>query len=123
MSKRTSSSKDFVWDLEEWETFDFLVRRFDVRAAKRVIVAKPRKIVQVKVHDLEGLLNWIGIHKSARTEPDLDFPIILATIRVEGKNSHLPIDGWHRISVASRNGVPTLPAVILTKKETDGIMR
>lgn len=95
---------------------------YDVSAAKEIIATKPRKIVTFQVRDWRGLA-WImefsGNHRPD-AECDLSFPCILA--HAAGK-AYLPIDGWHRIKKAIAEGIESLPAVRLTKKETKLVER
>lgn len=59
----------------------------------------------------------------ARTKSDLSVPVIVADIRVkqDGEPAHMLIDGTHRLRRAFLEGVLTLPAYVLTFKESRAI--
>lgn len=128
------NSSQYEWKSSQ-EYFTFLCSRFDINKAKNIIRAKPRKIVNMglsgvaayvprktSIENEDGTKSLVmGIRidweKIDAVEPviDLSFPVIVATI---GKNNYFPIDGWHRIAMAVDKGIQSLPAVILTEKET-----
>ena len=52
---------------------------------------------------------------------DLNDPIILISTQHEDEISNFPIDGWHRIGKALKEGIEELPAYLLTLEETNKI--
>ena len=131
MTSKTMSS-DFTWNDTE-ESFCFLHKSWDVQAAKAIIRDKPREVGMVLVSDLEPFLAKSTHTPSGGTriragitldldlaDPsiDLSMPLIGAITK---QGNALPIDGWHRVARAVRDGVDTLPIVFLTKAESRGI--
>ncbi len=107
------------------ETFHFLAHGWDVQAAKRLLLKKPREVEEMDIEGLRPFLpkNGFGgvLVDRARVESgegiDLDVPIILGEV----KSSHLPLDGWHRIARALHLGLKTVPCVVLTLRETSSV--
>jgi hypothetical protein len=107
------------------ETFSFLSAVFDVAEAKRVLTEKAHKVGYM---GLEGILHLVGEPGKMtvgisvdwdriQSSPEIDMavPVILAWTKA---GSLLPIDGWHRIAKAKLQGLSSLPAVVLNKKES-----
>lgn len=120
------TSAGIAWRTKEYESFCFLGAHFDVRAAKRIIVASPRSIVTVKVEQAAAFLGAIRIDEALVAAADTEVPIIIATLVSKRKlepECFLPIDGWHRIRRASDLGMEVIPAVLLTGDETARIRR
>jgi len=119
-------SNEVQWNTTENETFRFLRSAWDVRKAKELIAAKPRKVDEMSISgpaELVGspvgptfvmgiTVNW---SRCESHEVNMDVPVILAR-RKDG--THMPIDGWHRIAKAKMTGRTTLPCVVLTRKES-----
>lgn len=123
----------------EWrptgEVFEFAWLRFDVDAAKRIIVAAPRELVQF---DVTTFVEWLGLlpirrmihgqltirgvmvdwQEADMDDVDLAVPIITAQLC----DSVIPIDGWRRIAKATLLGVPELAQVLMTRAETVEVM-
>lgn len=128
-----TTSADFEWKVE-FEEFHFAMSCFDVAKAKELIRSKRAR--KVGMMDISGVVDLVGsppkdgVHtltalgvgvdweKVATDEVDMDFPVIL----VPWRDSHLPIDGWHRIAKGKVTGRETLPYVILTKAEAKMIL-
>jgi len=130
------SSDQFDWH-DKYEIFDFVMRRFDVNMARKIIRdSTPRPIGNMQLSGLVNLvkrpttnedgsmtmtmgmgIDWARID-SLEPNFDLSFPVIVADI----KGQILPIDGWHRIAKAVDSGITVLPAVLLTKEETQKVM-
>lgn len=116
-----ATSKDFSWDTETEEFFQFVCRAWDVREAKKLIASKKaRPIHTIPVADLKGLVGEpdklslaIRVDWEAAKTADVTIPIILAQ-----DAACIPIDGYHRIARAILDGLTELPAVVLTKAET-----
>jgi hypothetical protein len=100
------------WDIEREETFDFLGITFDVREARRILKATPRKNRSLEVSKYQALLEMIAGFTPA-SEINLEVPVICLAV---GRGS-FPIDGWNRILEATRQGRATLPCVRLTEAE------
>lgn len=128
MSKKKPSSASVIWKFQV-ERFQFAFDVWDVNHAKQIIEGKARPILELELAPLRRyvgapgkiMLLGVGIDwKKAQSEAvDLATPIIMAY----GKDKFLPIDGWHRIAKALLQGLKTLPAVKLTKIESELIHR
>jgi len=133
--KAQENSDKFEWHYDASEIFEFVMRRYDIREAKKIIQEKPRKIHNMSLEGLKSMIPkrpkpieggrfemhpGIGVNwgKIDTEEINLNFPVIVATRK---DNSLLPIDGWHRMAKAMDKGITSLPAVLLTKKETKQI--
>ncbi len=129
----TASSRKYEWDVTSGEVFTFFGGSWDVRGAKRLIVAKPRRIGVIRVQDVLSFLpdppnsgivrtvsvavalNWTRVYGP---DVDLTVPILVAKM---GK-SRLPIDGWHRLTRARWLQFDGLPCVTLTDEETEAVL-
>lgn len=112
------SSREVTWHTEAEERYTFLTAGWDVRAAKRLIVAKPRP---VKTLSLEGTAGLAAQHNGESPDPttvDLAVPLVVVTTPA---GHALPIDGWNRIRKALAEGRTELPAVFLTKAESQRV--
>jgi len=118
---KVKASAQFEWFLEQDERFDFFNMSFDVKLAKQAIHKRPRDVQPFAIDSSVPMCERIGVSPTASLEGvDLAVPVIIATLP---KGSLLPIDGWHRIAKAGRDGLTDLPCVVLTKQETARIMR
>ncbi|WP_440063885.1 hypothetical protein [Streptosporangium sp. OZ121] len=95
------------------EEFYYLAYAWDVTTAK-AFAAGREPTGNLVVKEWAGILSTIEVDKDAAATVDLGEPIIVVPIDDAG---HFPIDGWHRITRALRDGVPELKAVILTADE------
>jgi len=132
MREQKPTSETVVWS-DEHEIFQFVTKCFDVRAAKRIIREKPRKIETAVISGLRDLVNrpkkgsitmgiaidWERIDRDPEGEIRCTVPIILIT---EKDGGTMPIDGWHRIAKALDSGLTSLPAVCLNKTESKKCM-
>lgn len=123
-------SSEFEWKIDLEEDFYFLARRWDVSKAKRMIVDKPREVVNA---NLDGIAKFVKRPKDGQItlgvtiewskidekpeEFDCDFPSILITTS-EGT---FPIDGWHRFAKGIEEGRTVFPCVILDEAETKDV--
>ena len=108
-------SSSFRWDTETAEEFWIFNQGYDVRAAKRLIVARPRVVEALSLEGLKGLSGrTTGMNPDADSV-DLRFPVLVATTP---RGLLLPIDGWNRIRKAFREDLTEVPAVILNASET-----
>lgn len=132
--KRKPNTADFEWRLEEnddpnkGECYSIFGLFFNVSAAKRILVEKPRPLVMV---DLSGIASWVkrpeeGVmnmghvidwSKVDAEEINVEFPLIVATL----KEGPWLIDGWHRLAKGTENGQTVFPVGLLNKKETKSI--
>lgn len=122
-------SSTFEWKLlpgkdgeDEEENFEAGLYEFNITEAKKLIRATPRPLTEVEIGSYVALLELIvslGPPIKGRTY-DLAFPLIVGTL---GNGGLLLLDGWHRVARANKQGLKTLPAVILTKYETSMIKR
>lgn len=113
-----------TWNPEP-ETFSFFSAYFDVAEAKRVLAEKSHKVGELAIADVAkwvgepgkmvaGIaVDWDRVQSDATI--DLSVPVIFAWTKA---GSLFPIDGWHRIARAKLQGVSSLPAVMLNKKES-----
>lgn len=106
------------------EFFLFMFATFDVREAKRLITANPRAPEMVRTSVLRPFLVHDGGHvivddDRVESDPmiDVSVPLIVATL----DTSCLPIDGWHRVAKAIVEGIDELPALYLTREETEQV--
>lgn len=96
------------------ETFTFGAWRYNIDLAKEE-AARPRaKVTTFSTQVAAKLIGFIRINADHAKTVDLTCPILIATIRVDGKDWSLPIDGYHRIQRALDEGVHTLPAIVLS---------
>jgi len=102
------------------EEFEFDGDTYDVSAAKKLLKDKNRRVVNIATDALKRMAPTVSIskRKALRPEIDLAVPIIVAIRR----GRKLPIDGWHRIYKALKNGIKTLPAQILTVEESREVL-
>jgi len=106
-------------DTEE-ETFEYGTRRFDIQKAKEIIRSAPREIRRVDPAGIPGAGRQ-GIAVDAKTvaAADTSKPILMAT--VDGES--FPIDGWHRLTRAQKDGLAEIGAVYLTEAETRAVLK
>jgi hypothetical protein len=107
------------------ETFYYGRRSFDVRKAKRYIAMNSVEVSQFNVEDarsnVENDLIATDLNRKG-LEVDLSVPIIVASIENWDKSvGRLPIDGWHRIAYALKEGIAALPMYLLSVEETKQI--
>lgn len=117
------------WRMSEaGEHFDSIAGVFDIDAAKRILIKKPRAIEQLTiaqvrdlVHPRTGIhafrvpIDWERIDTDATI--DLSVPVIIADLGP----TCFPIDGWHRIAKAVDQGLESIPCVVLTTRETKAV--
>lgn len=123
-------SDHFNWILQD-EGFKYFGTTWDVGKAKRLIKAKPRKVLTLSTTQEAGLIYYEGskneipffsifVDKYKAEEVDIQFPLIV--IQRENVESFCVeftiIDGWHRIHKASTQNIFQLPAVFLSINET-----
>ncbi|UBU16614.1 hypothetical protein [Nonomuraea gerenzanensis] len=94
------------------EVFRFGFYAWNITAALRIV--EGREPDRVNVKEAATLLWLIYVNESHAATVDLAQPVLLAPFAGAG---HIPIDGWHRIWKARREGVETLPALALTPEE------
>lgn len=111
-------------NLNDPETFYYRASSFDVRQAKRIIHENPREKIQYDVNKVSYYLESgaISINEEIVEKADMSIPLIIVSSKGPNGVSYFPIDGWHRIARAIKEGVPTLPAYVLTLEETRKIM-
>jgi len=112
----------------EGEVYQFVVTTFDIDTALKIIGDREPAMIDIK--GIVGALPFNRIDKEHAATVDLTKPLLIADIastdkeaRAKGDPVYMPIDGWHRIYKAHNTGVTELPAVFLTREETDHIMR
>jgi hypothetical protein len=111
----------------EGEVYCFLTTRFDVEVALQIVEGREPVVIDIK--SAVSALVFNAINKKHAETVDLTKPLLIADIasiddkaREEGRPCYIPIDGWHRIWKAHRDGITELPAVFLTRDETDHIV-
>jgi hypothetical protein len=108
-------SNAFHWDTETEEEFWILGRGYDVRAAKRILVARPRVVERMALEGLNGLAGrTLGMNPDS-SAVDLRLPILVVTTP---SGNLLPIDGWNRIRKALASNAEDVPAVFFNAAET-----
>jgi hypothetical protein len=120
--RRPTAMQTHELDTTTPELFEFMFASFDVREAKRLITAKPRETEMVRTDVLRAFLGPRGItvdRKRVKADPliDVSVPLIVATL----DTSCLPIDGWHRVAKAIAEGIEEIPALYLTREETEQV--
>jgi len=122
-----ANSTDVPW-YETTEHFVLMGRSFDVNLAKKIVKTKARAISELPTKDVAPWLrkpgsfaimgitvDWTDV---SRANIDLTIPVLIANLT----SGLLPIDGWHRISLAVEQQLETLPCILLTKTETKTIL-
>lgn len=95
---------------------------FDVNIAKDILIQTARPNSLVKMADLKSLAGFISTEETDK-EINLNVPLIIAQFTTaDGHQQVLPIDGWHRIKKAIKDGLETLPCVVLTARETKRVI-
>ncbi|MFD8529473.1 hypothetical protein ACFV0L_18835 [Streptosporangium canum] len=94
------------------EVFHFGPYAWNITAAERVVEGREPDCITVE--RAAALLFLVYIDEAHAATVDLTKPLILAPFADTG---NIPIDGWHRIWKAQREGVETLPACALTPEE------
>lgn len=122
-------SDQFDWKPTR-ETYSFLWAAWDVAAAKRIIIAKPREVINIKLSALKhyverpapdaktiNLGHRIHWDKIDNGEINLNFPLIGVTL----KEGPWIIDGWHRMALGFEQGQEIFQVVLLNQKESDRV--
>ncbi|MFG3438394.1 hypothetical protein ACGF0J_14215 [Nonomuraea sp. NPDC047897] len=94
------------------EVFHFGPYAWNITAAERIV--EGREPDYIRVGKVAALLWLVHVNEDYAATVDLAKPLILAPFADVG---NIPIDGWHRIWKARREGVETLPAHALTADE------
>lgn len=132
---------DTVSAAAEPEEFHFLRWGFDITALRHTLKNSRTKPQHTRVHisDVAGLIEadpvslsegsrivpLIGVEvvwshvdelheKHLRGEPLLESPVFVAPM---GQIGSLVVDGWHRLALARRLGIKTLPAVLFSRRQ------
>ena len=116
--KDATNSGQIEWQTDRNEEFVILGSRFDVQAAKKLIVAKPREIIPIDINSLAFCARWVATFWRIKVESDLSVPLIMAVLG----GGYLLIDGYHRLHRAQDKKVGSLPTVRLTPDETRSIL-
>lgn len=115
---------------ERQEQFYFLRWGWDIVKARYLIAQTPHEVRGFPATEWAGRYGLDGadaaaglIHVTdARARVvDLTIPLIVGTAAVGGHTGHLLLDGWHRCRRAVLEGIPTLPAYLLSLDETAAI--
>lgn len=103
------------------EHFHLLGSTWDVGKAWDILEAKPRAPKTIDTEPLKWFAPLIKTDPKTVTKADLTVPIIVAIVKMKKGRGAIPIDGWHRITRALKEGLTELPAYVLTAKETDKV--
>ena len=111
------------------ETFNILGMVFDVDLGKHLAENLPLDKITV-----DAWTSWLstktdtgftlGVHTNEAylDNVDLDKPILLALVEFpSGAISPMIIDGWHRLARAERDDVDSLPARMLSSKDSQRV--
>ena len=110
--KQPSTKFDFY---DTGETFEIGGRQFSVDAAKERIRNRPRDVEDFDISQVaEPGIQGIRVTKKGVENADINMPVIMGT----EKGQPFPVDGWHRIARAKREGVDHIKKIVLTEKET-----
>ena len=129
------NSSEVEWLYDTDEMFEFVMSRYDVRKAKEIIHNNPRGVANMRLTGMTSIIPKRHVKRDngqftmspgigvdwGRIDTeiiDITTPVIVATAK---NGSLLPIDGWHRIAKAMDQGIEVLPAVLLTREETQQI--
>lgn len=102
---------------------------FDVDAALHIIRRNPRGSTFIDVDQFAESIGLNAPHTEYQTddvyatrEADISDPVLLVTLPSSGGGeSHLMIDGYHRLRGAVIKGVREIPAYVLSAQETRSI--
>jgi hypothetical protein len=110
-------------DLTKIEEFYYGMGTWDVREAKRILYQNPRPKTTFPVESVKHYVESgkIAITPKIMKMANLSIPLILISTKYNDEVSNFPIDGWHRIAKALKEGVKELPAYLLTLEETESI--
>ena len=115
-------SNEYSWDLKRLEQTQEVLERFDIRAAKELLVKEPRRVELVRItSEVEGFFRVILKEVRLRdntdwTQIDIGLPVIFG---MESETGRLfTIDGRHRLARALELKVEWLPIITLTAEET-----
>lgn len=103
--------------MPEREAFHLGAWVFDVTRALEITITTPATTIAVDL--IRPIAGLIWVNPSAVSRADMSRPILLAY--VPEMDGYLPIDGWHRIHRAIRDGIRELPAVRLTKQQSESV--
>lgn len=119
--------------------FEFYGDAYNLWEAADIIRRSPRTPIQVDIATWHPLLrkprarkhhlsigvsvDWNRIDGLVEDEYpiDLSVPLFVATVSVKYRQ-YLVFDGWHRIGLAWRRGIPSLPGYLFTATETRRIV-
>ncbi len=117
-------SSQVRWDTRTRDEFCFFHLDFDVRAAKKLLAAVPRKVTLVPITEYRALSRFIVLLKERPVYRPVDLAVPMIIVRnrmvLEGhrRTAQLIIDGWHRMDDGFRSKMTHLPAVFLTLAES-----
>ena len=123
--RNPKSSAEFAWDLEREEVFmDPLGGgSYDIREAKRIIVATPREVKQWPTTG--GYLDYLqDAVEGAKQKPGIDPALVddeLPLIATSERDGGIIIDGHHRLKKRLDRRATNVPVVILTGEETERV--
>jgi hypothetical protein len=103
------------------EIFLLYGHEWDVEYAKEILRDNPRQPVRFNPEAVRYLAKGISTYSDIMEFANPSHPVILITTNYGGELSHLPIDGWHRIKKALKQGIKALPAYVLTLEESQAI--
>lgn len=115
------STGDLLFQKQEPQYEDFRWGRyhFDItKAIEKFGNKKPEMIEPTPA--MKPPFTYVDKRHAATT--DLSKPIIFATIEINGSLASILIDGNHRLEKALTENVKEIPAIILSKDETDSIL-
>ena len=95
------------WRVQPDDTFIFCGALIDIGKAKEIIRDKPRDIFEIPIGDFASLAETLG----KEIETDFTIPIIVSGLMV--------IDEWARIRQAIRQGMKSLPGVLISESELE----
>lgn len=102
------------WHLNTYETFWLDGYYWDVTTAKEIASKKNKRVRKTQIAPFAEILPQLKMYRAQRYI-DLDIPILI----VPHNGLDLPIDGWHRIRKALRNGITELPCIKFSSTEAN----
>lgn len=136
----TKTSNQFDWHVGKPEFFNLMGHQWDVREAKKIVKEKALEVHTIDVDvwckflrpyasdlvetDGKGrriIHMGVSVEWAVAKDSDLSLPLIVVQLEIKKESSPVIIDGYHRLFRAQREGVKTLSAVLLGKKDSEKV--
>lgn len=115
--QHTREIPDHAWALS-FEVFELGGWRWNVATAKQIVRENPRRIIQLPLATFTCGVGLIGVRDAERVDhADVTFPGLVAWTPSVPPYRQV-IDGWARIHRALRDGLTSIPMIMLTQQES-----